>query len=180
MKVYLAGPDVFYHEAKRSLVVDNLKYTCGLYGLEGVFPLDNELAFAGEVTKREQALRIKQENLDLIRMCDGVLANYTPFRGVSMDAGTAYEVGFAEALGKHVIGYIDDEDLYNLSYLDRVLESEYASNFDDCRYIEDMAGITIENFDLIDNLMLTADIKVYPCIDTACQNLRELLDEKNI
>jgi nucleoside 2-deoxyribosyltransferase len=31
--------------------------------------------------------------------------NCSPFRGVSLDAGTAYEIGYACALGKPVFGY---------------------------------------------------------------------------
>ena len=37
--------------------------------------------------------------------CDALVANLTPFRGVSADAGTAFEVGFMRALGRPVLGY---------------------------------------------------------------------------
>ena len=40
-----------------------------------------------------------------MRTCDLLIANLTPFRGVSTDAGTAFEVGFMRALGRPVLGY---------------------------------------------------------------------------
>ena len=40
-----------------------------------------------------------------MRSCDAAVANLTPFRGVSADAGTAFEVGFMRALGRPVLGY---------------------------------------------------------------------------
>ena len=44
-------------------------------------------------------------NVAMIRAADAVLANLTPFRGPSADAGTVWEVGYAAGLGKKVIGY---------------------------------------------------------------------------
>ena len=40
-----------------------------------------------------------------MRSCDLLIANCTPFRGVSMDVGTAFEIGFMRALGRPVFGY---------------------------------------------------------------------------
>ena len=48
----------------------------------------------------EQARRISLGNEGLMRSCDALIANLTPFRGVSMDSGTAFEVGFMQALGR--------------------------------------------------------------------------------
>ena len=48
----------------------------------------------------EQARRISRANEGLMRSCDALVANLTPFRGVSMDSGTAFEVGFMQALGR--------------------------------------------------------------------------------
>jgi nucleoside 2-deoxyribosyltransferase len=68
-----------------------------------VFPLDASLDLAG-LAKAEQARRISAANEGLMRSCDLLIANLTPFRGVSMDAGTAFEVGFMRALGRPVLG----------------------------------------------------------------------------
>jgi nucleoside 2-deoxyribosyltransferase len=101
-RIYLAGPEVFLPDA---LEVGRAKAAvCAEAGLEGVFPLDAQLDLAG-LQKAEQARRIGLGNEGLMRSCDAIVANLTPFRGVSMDSGTAYEVGFMRALGKPVLGY---------------------------------------------------------------------------
>src|SRR5262245_7975916 len=101
-RIYLAGPEVFLPDA---LAMGARKAAlCAQYGLEGVFPLDAQLSLAG-LAKPEQARRISEANEGLMRSCVGLIANLTPFRGVSMDAGTAFEVGLMRALGRPVLGY---------------------------------------------------------------------------
>lgn len=100
-KIYLAGPDVFRPDA-----LDwgrSLKALCREYGFEGLFPLDNEapIGLAGPTL----ACWIYAANIALIRQCDLVMANLEPFRGYEPDSGTAFEVGFAIALGRPVWGY---------------------------------------------------------------------------
>jgi nucleoside 2-deoxyribosyltransferase len=100
-KIYLAGPDVFRPDALawgRSL-----KALCREYGFEGLFPLDND-APAG-LAGPALASWIYAANIALIRQCDLVMANLDPFRGYEPDSGTAFEVGFAAALGRPVWGY---------------------------------------------------------------------------
>ena len=102
LRIYLAGPEVFLPDA---LVMGARKATlCAAHGLEGVFPLDAQLGLAG-LAKPEQARRISEANERLMHSCTGLIANLTPFRGVSMDSGTAFEVGFMRALGRPVLGY---------------------------------------------------------------------------
>ncbi len=101
-RIYLAGPEVFLPDA---LAMGARKAAlCAAHGLEGVFPLDAQLGLAG-LAKPEQARRISEANERLMRSCAGLIANLTPFRGVSMDSGTAFEVGFMRALGRPVLGY---------------------------------------------------------------------------
>jgi nucleoside 2-deoxyribosyltransferase len=101
-RIYLAGPEVFLPDA---LTVGARKAAlCAQHGLESVFPLDAQLDLAG-LAKPEQARRISEANEGLMRSCAGLIANLMPFRGVSMDAGTAFEVGFMRALGRPVLGY---------------------------------------------------------------------------
>ena len=101
-RIYLAGPEVFLPDA---LAVGAWKVgLCATYGIEGVFPLDAQLNLSG-LPKPEQARRISEANEGLMRSCAGLIANLTPFRGVSMDSGTAFEVGFMRALGRPVLGY---------------------------------------------------------------------------
>jgi nucleoside 2-deoxyribosyltransferase len=101
-RIYLAGPEVFLPDA---LAVGARKRgLCAEHGFEGVFPLDAGLDLSG-LPKPEQARRIAAACEEMMRTCTGLIANLTPFRGVSMDCGTAFEVGFMRALGRPVLGY---------------------------------------------------------------------------
>ncbi|MBE7210503.1 MAG: nucleoside 2-deoxyribosyltransferase [Gluconacetobacter diazotrophicus] len=101
-RIYLAGPDVFLpHAAEHG---NRLKALCRRHGAIGLFPIDNEI----DATKEGRDTvpeRIRSANLRMIRGCDAVVANMMPFRGPAMDGGTAYEMGFAAALERIVVGY---------------------------------------------------------------------------
>src|SRR5262245_42850299 len=99
--VYLAGPDVFLSDACAPGA--RLKAICNAAGLEAHLPLDADLASAPAIAAANEAR---------IRACDGMLANLTPFRGPSADAGTIYEVGYARALGKVIVGYTEARDTF--------------------------------------------------------------------
>lgn len=143
-RVYLAGPEVFLPDA-----VAKGREKCavaGEMGLEGVFPLDAALGLSG-LSKLEQARRISLANEGLMRSCDALIANLTPFRGVSMDAGTAFEVGFMRALGRPVAGYANVTEDY----------ATRARRFRaDIRLPGDCDGpdVDVEDFGLGENLMI--------------------------
>lgn len=100
MKLYLAGPEVFLDDARE---IGHRKVAlCARYGFEGLYPLDGEPTLTAETGT---ARAIFAANLALMRDADALLANLTPFRGISADPGTAFEVGFAFALGKPVAAY---------------------------------------------------------------------------
>ncbi len=143
-KIYLAGPDVFLPNAKEHGEI--LKQRCLEYGYEGLYPLDNEIT--GK-TKEEIALKIKQANVDLIKNCDYVIANLSPFRGPEPDSGTVWEVGFAQAFGKTVIGYSYDMRDLKTKTIDILELDKQASR--------DNQNLEIEDFGLTHNLMY-ADI----------------------
>lgn len=105
LKIYLAGPDVFRPDALEQ--GERLKALCAEFGLLGVYPLDHSVP-EGIDGPQEQALWIYQANLALIAGADAVLANLNPFRGTEPDSGTAFELGYASALGKPLYGYIDE------------------------------------------------------------------------
>jgi nucleoside 2-deoxyribosyltransferase len=95
LKIYLAGPDVFRPDV--AAWADSARELCRRYGFEPLLPIDH-----GEATPE----RIFQANIDLIRKAQIVVANLDPFRGPEPDSGTAFELGFALALGKKVCGYV--------------------------------------------------------------------------
>lgn len=103
-KAYLAGPDVFLPDPFAAAA--EMKAACAEFGIEGVFPLDGEVAPSSD--RRAWARAIQRANVRLIRGCDLVIANMTPFRGPNVDDGTAWEMGFAAALGKPVFGWSED------------------------------------------------------------------------
>lgn len=143
-RVYLAGPEVFLPEA--SAVGAEKCRLAAEAGFEGVFPLDAALDLTG-LAKFEQARRIALANEGLIRSCDGLVANLTPFRGASMDAGTAFEVGFMRALGRPVAAYTNAAADYEArSRAQRALGAITGD--------ADGADIAIEDFGLAENLMI--------------------------
>ena len=147
-RIYLAGPEVFLPDA---LAVGQAKVAlCATHGCEGVFPLDASLDLTG-LAKHEQAARISAANEGLMRTCDALIANLTPFRGVSMDSGTAFEVGFMRALGRPVLGYSNTAGAYKAR----------ADAYRALRIgLPDADGpdVEVEDFGLEENLMIAVAI----------------------
>ncbi|KAF4620154.1 hypothetical protein G7Y89_g14670 [Cudoniella acicularis] len=100
-KIYLAGPDVFLPNAVAHGA--HLKTLCAAQNAHGLFPLDKTLT-SHPPNSYSLAHAIREANMNLIKESDAVLANMTPFRGPSMDVGTAYEMGAASALGEDCCG----------------------------------------------------------------------------
>lgn len=98
LSAYLAGPDVFAPDAAARFAV--MRELCRSHGVVPVCPVDGEPlpGLAGMALARH----IKAANIGHIRVASCVIANISPFRGPNMDPGTAYEIGYAEALGKPV------------------------------------------------------------------------------
>lgn len=145
--IYLAGPEVFLPDPLAA--AEAKKELCEAYGFEGVFPLDATLDLDG-LSTREQGLAISQANEDLIRDCDLLIANLTPFRGPSADVGTVFELGFARGLGKPVFGYTNDPR----TFAERT--RAFAGLAPDAK--QDAGGMSLESFDLRDNLMIDGAI----------------------
>jgi nucleoside 2-deoxyribosyltransferase len=152
-RVYLAGPEVFLPNA-REVGAEKCRIAAEA-GFKGVCPLDNALDLFG-LGKAEQARRISLANEGLMRSCDALIANLTPFRGASMDAGTAFEVGFMRALGRPVAGYTNAPD----DYLARakLVRTGPALPFD-----ADHPHVAIEDFGLAENLMIEVAITESGC-----------------
>ncbi|WP_439579012.1 nucleoside 2-deoxyribosyltransferase [Elioraea sp.] len=136
-RVYLAGPEVFLPDAET--VLARKKATCARFGLVAVAPLIDAPAPAAD-DPMKRAFAISAGNEALIRSCIAVIANLTPFRGASADAGTVYELGFARGLGLGLYAYTNDPRDYAARVLDRP------------------DGLDIEDFGLSDNLMLEGGI----------------------
>lgn len=142
LKLYLAGPDVFAPDADARFAA--MRAACWEAGFEPLTPVDN--ALPGGLWGRDLAAFIKQANVDLIRRCDLVVANIAPFRGPNMDPGTAWEIGYAEALGKPVVLWSETPDL--LAARTRVSHGGDTV---------DAQGWMIEDFGLAENLMIAVN-----------------------
>jgi len=159
MKIYLAGPEVFLSNAVAK--GEELKALCTTHGLIGLFPLDKEITSVDHGSYA-MADAIRTGNMELIKSCDGILANMTAFRGPSMDVGTAYEMGVGAALGKVVVGYLKGE---KLGYAEKVKKAHKVERRED-GYLRDEEGMSVEEFweleseeGLVDNLMISCGVE---------------------
>ncbi|KWT64567.1 Nucleoside 2-deoxyribosyltransferase [Hyphomicrobium sulfonivorans] len=127
------------------------KRMCAEFGFEGVYPLDNCIDGAAALSPAELARRISLGNEALMRTCDLVIANCTPFRSVSMDSGTAFEIGFMRALGRPVLGY--SNNAADFAARVRTVHSNGLHGWDG-----ESAAADIEDFGLAENLMIAVAI----------------------
>ena len=134
-KIYLAGPAVFKSDSEE--IANQLKALCLNSGMLGLYPLDAELSDQ-EQGPAFLARAIREANISLIRQSDAVLADMTPFRGPGMDGGTAYEMGYAAALGLPVFAWSD-------------AVGEYRARVEALHMAD---GMKVEDFGLADNLMM--------------------------
>jgi nucleoside 2-deoxyribosyltransferase len=155
-RVYLAGPDVFF--ADRARRFERLVEACARLGMVGLPPTDGGIAqdFAG--TDAERAERIYQGNVALIRSADGLIANLAAFRGLEPDSGTVFEIGYAVAAGKPVVGYGVPE----ASYASRVAAALPCERDAEGRLREAAGGVQVEELGQRLNLMLTRSTPLAP------------------
>lgn len=157
-RVYLAGPDVFLPNAWE--LAERKRRLCSANGLEGVSPLDASPKSRSHLPRKKSAIAISRANEELIRGCNALIANLTPFRGPSADVGTVYELGFARALNLPVFGYSNECG----TLLDRTRrhfqgQVNKAFNSETNRVIWlDPNQMEIEDFELFDNLMIVGAV----------------------
>jgi len=126
---------------------------CARYGLTGLYPLDNAVDLAAE----DASMAIFKANVGMMNASVAIIANLTPFRGPSADAGTVFELGYMAGRGKLCLGYSNDGSLY----ADRVRKTDNVKFVDGS--LIDAQGLTVEDFALPDNLMLVHTLDLYKC-----------------
>ncbi|KAG5504499.1 hypothetical protein JKF63_04951 [Porcisia hertigi] len=138
--IYIAGPAVFhpdhgeaYYNKVRALLKEK--------GVRPLIPIDNVAT---------EALDIRNKNIDMIKACDAIIADLSPFRSKEPDCGTAFEVGYAAALGKVLITFSTDT---------RPMVEKYGG--------EMAEGLSVENFGLPFNLMLHDGTPVFNSFEAA-------------
>jgi nucleoside 2-deoxyribosyltransferase len=143
MKAFLAGPDVFLPNAAANASAKIA--ICRGYGIHGIAPLDD----ASATLPADQAWRrIYRNDIEMMRECDIIIANLTPFRGASADAGTLIELGWFLGQGKPVFGYSNSAELFQARSL------AYRAAIPD-----PIAELTVEGFGLADNLMIPGAVE---------------------
>jgi len=153
-RIYLAGPDVFLRDAFAQ--ADKKRARCAAAGYVGVFPFDTVLDFTN-LTQRDKAMRIYHADIALMDSCDICLAQMTPFRGPSMDVGTAYEMGYMRAQGKPVLGYTNVTGDIGARTAAAIGGSERLTQRTTGAW-EDPDQLMIEGMGMIDNLMLDGSV----------------------
>lgn len=146
-KIYIAGFDVF----KPNSIEIGKEYAklCQAYGHEGLYPLDNVVDF--NQSKNKVAQDIYEANVKLIHNADIIIANLNVFRGKEADSGTVWECGYAKALGKKVVGYMQEDRSYLESFNDK--EKRIHKDI----YV-DSDNMVIEDFDYPINLMIACSV----------------------
>jgi nucleoside 2-deoxyribosyltransferase len=134
-KIYLAGPSVFDPDWEAQ--ANAMKAACDVRGAIGLYPKDNQGGLPEEPFAR--GFRIFEVDRDMVLDCDGLVADFTPFRGPSADVGTVWELGFAQGLGKPVAAFSRDRR----DYRDRLPE-----------WLPTDDGRAIESFGMADNVMI--------------------------
>jgi len=162
--VYLAGPDVFRPDAEA--FGRALAQACAALGLQGVFPLDG--ALPPGLPPADAARHIYQANIRRIESCDAVLAQLDFFRGAEPDSGTCFEVGYAVARGKLVIGHVPEGGALAARIRARQPGMLAADG------VHDTAGWRVEEFGLPLNLMLAVPCRIV--VGSAHEALAQLRD----
>lgn len=143
IQAYLAGPDVFLPDAAAHAA--RKVEICARYGILGRPPLNEDLASL----PTDQAWRaIFRKDLEMMTECGCIIANLTPFRGVSADSGTLVEVGWFLGQGRPVFGYSNSAEGFaerSRAYLDAVPDP--------------LPGLAVEGFALPDNLMIPGAVQ---------------------
>ncbi len=137
IRAYLAGPDVFLPDADAHAA--RKRAICSAHGIEGLAPLNENLT---------DWRRIFAKDVAMMEAADIVLANLTPFRGPSADAGTLVELGWFLGRGKPIFAYSNA----HLPFAER-------SRLHVAAVPDPFPGIAVEGFGLPDNLMIPGAVE---------------------
>ncbi|BCP54106.1 nucleoside 2-deoxyribosyltransferase [Kaistia sp. 32K] len=151
-KVYLAGPEVFLPNAREVLT-----RKAELARAAGLIPLSpGDLEIPPADTKKGFGHAISAVDERMMLEADAIIANLTPFRGIAADTGTTFELGFMCALGKPVFAYTNVAENH---YRRVVAHYHGAVARGDDGHQRGPDGLSVEDFDMIDNLMLHGGIE---------------------
>jgi nucleoside 2-deoxyribosyltransferase len=139
--VYLAGPDVFLPNARTQALAKVA--ICARYGLEGLPPLNEDIASLAQMHESEAGIAIFHKDVAMMEAADIIIANLTPFRGASADSGTLVELGWFLGRGRPIFGYSNSATPFR-----------ERSEIHLAAIPDPLPDITVEHFGLPDNLMI--------------------------
>ncbi len=151
-RVYLAGPEVFLPNA--SEILERKRELTKAVGLVPVSPGD--LVIPRLDDRHALGLAISRIDEELMDGADAIIANLTPFRGLAADTGTCFELGYMCAKGRQAFAYTNvaaDHYARTLDYYG----GKVVGGVDGRERGAD--GLSVEDFDMIDNLMLDGGIE---------------------
>ncbi len=142
---YLAGPDVFLpdapaHAARKAAI-------CAAHGIEALPPLNEDVASLASMAEEDAWRTIYAKDIAMMERADLVIANLTPFRGASADAGTLVELGWFLGRGRPIFGYSNSATPFA------------ARSAAQLAVVPDpLPGLTVGGFGLPDNLMVAGAV----------------------
>lgn len=143
---YLAGPDVFLPDPAANAAAKIA--ICAKYGIEGRAPLNPEIARIMTLPHDAAWREIYLDDIRMMEECGIVIANLTPFRGASADAGTLVEIGWFLGRGRPVFGYSNSAT----GFAERSAAQVAA-------VADPLPGMALEGFSLPDNLMVPGAVE---------------------
>ncbi|MBR0655858.1 nucleoside 2-deoxyribosyltransferase [Plastoroseomonas arctica] len=148
ISAYLAGPDVFLpnagaHAAEKLAI-------CARHGIRGLSPLNEDIATLAAMDEAEAWRAIFAKDVAMMEAADIVIANLTPFRGASADAGTLVELGWFLGRGRPAYGYTNSAQPFAARSAAQVAAVP-----------DPMAGLTVGGFGLPDNLMIAGAVRTF-------------------
>ena len=151
-KLYIAGPEVFLPNGR-----EQMNRKAALVRHHGFEPLcPGDLDIPPQKTKKAFGQAISKVNEGMMNAADGIVANLTPFRGEWADVGTVFELGYMCALGKMVSAYSNVADDHYQRLL-RYYGGQITDGADGYKRGPD--GLSLEDFEMADNLMLDGGVE---------------------
>jgi nucleoside 2-deoxyribosyltransferase len=175
-EVYFAGPGCLARDAvERRRHIDAL---CAKYGLGCLWPSERYLFRSGDKIKG-RPLDVPEilhtSVIESIKDAAAIVADISPFRGPHLDAQTAFEIGYAAALGKPIFAWTNATypafpgapagHRRHATLGDRIWCGETAAADGHWR---DEQGFLVENFDLPESSLISCAIEpTWTCIEDA-------------
>ena len=127
MRIYFAGP-LFTQEDKKI----NEYYAARFRSIGGkvYLPQEYKIPDAEKMPNRNWAIQVNAHDMKMLEACDMVIAIVRG--GKASDDGTAFEIGYAAALGKRIWIYADEREPISLMFLNENIKIfESGSLFDE-------------------------------------------------